>query len=69
MFYTPFDCYHLNPAETRTLSVLPDPGRPLSRVLLEKLTAAKIAKKFPAFYGTKGLTHYRVHKNTSMETV
>jgi hypothetical protein len=26
MFYITFDCYHLNPARTRTLSVLPGPA-------------------------------------------
>ena len=34
---------------------------PWSRVLLEKLTAPHLVKKFPAFYGTPKV-HYRIHK-------
>ena len=34
---------------------------PFSRVLLEKLTAFQLLKKFPAFYGTRKV-HCRIHK-------
>jgi hypothetical protein len=35
MFYTPFDCYHMNQAQTQTLSVLPCPGRPIRQMIKE----------------------------------
>jgi hypothetical protein len=51
MFCITFECYHLNPAQTRTLSVLPDPGpgscRPLP--LLSPRLPNTLASPFVSF--------------------
>ena len=45
-----------------TYTLNPLHNTPCSTVLLEKLTAYQLVKKFPAFYGTSKV-HYRIHKS------